>query len=53
MNSLMSSQSILLKGINLFRMAAYAKKHLEIGREYKEKLPKNAHRAFLMAIETE
>ena len=36
-----------------FRVSAYAKKHLEVGREYKEKLPKNTHRAFLMAVEAE
>ena len=34
-------------------MSAYAKKHLEVGREYKEKLPKNTHRAFLMAVDAE
>lgn len=36
-----------------FRVSAYAKKHLEVGREYRDKLPKNAHRAFLLAIEAE
>jgi hypothetical protein len=38
---------------NKIRVSAYAKKHLEVGREYREKLPKNAHRAFLMAVEAE
>lgn len=34
-------------------MAAYAKKHLDVGREYRDKLPKHAHKAFLLAIEAE
>ena len=34
-------------------VAAWAKKHLELGRSYKDKLPKNAHRAFLLAIEAD
>ena len=37
----------------MFRVAAYAKKHLEVGREFREKLPKHAHRAFLLSIEAE
>ena len=37
----------------LYRVAAYAKKHLEVGREYKDKLPKHTHRAFLMAVEAD
>lgn len=37
----------------IIRLAAYAKKHLEVGRELKEKLPKNTHKAFLLAIEAE
>ena len=32
-------------------MAAYAKKHIEIGRSYKDKLPKNTHVAFLNCVE--
>ncbi len=37
----------------MFRVAAYAKKHLEVSREYRDKLPKQAHRAFLLSIEAE
>jgi GTP-dependent phosphoenolpyruvate carboxykinase len=37
----------------IYRVAAYAKKHLEVGREYKDKLPKHTHRAFLLAIEAD
>jgi hypothetical protein len=37
----------------LYRVAAYAKKHLEAGREYSSKLPKHAHRALLLAIEAD
>lgn len=37
----------------ILEVAAYAKKHLEIGREYRDKIPKHAHRAFLMAVEAE
>lgn len=33
-------------------MAAYAKKHIEIGRSYKDKLPKNTHVAFLNSVES-
>ena len=32
-----------------FRVAGYAKKHIEIARSF-QNLPKNAHRAFLMSI---
>ena len=32
-------------------MAAYAKKHIEIGRSYKDKVPKNTHVAFLNCVE--
>ena len=39
--------------IFVHRVSAYAKKHLEVAREYREKLPKHAHRAFLLAIEAE
>jgi len=35
------------------RVAAYAKKHLELGREKGGKLPKNTNVAFLLAIEAE
>ncbi len=35
-----------------FRIAAYAKKHIEIGRTYSTKLPKNAHVAFLNSVES-
>jgi hypothetical protein len=34
-------------------VSAYAKKHLEVGREYRDKLPEDTHRAFLIAIEAE
>lgn len=37
----------------ILEIAAYAKKHLEIGRQHKDKLPKNTHRALLVAIEAE
>jgi hypothetical protein len=37
----------------ILEIAAYAKKHLELGRKFKDKLPKNSHRAMLMAIEAE
>lgn len=37
----------------VLEIAAYAKKHLELGREYQSKLPKHAHRALLMAVEAE
>lgn len=33
-------------------MSAYAKKHIEIGRTYSDKLPKNCHVAFLNAVES-
>jgi NADH dehydrogenase [ubiquinone] 1 alpha subcomplex assembly factor 6 len=35
----------------ILEIAAYAKKHIEIGRTYKDKLPKNSHIAFLQAVE--
>lgn len=37
----------------ILEVAAYAKKHLEVGRSFQDKLPKNAHRALLLAIEAE
>ena len=37
----------------ILEIAAYAKKHLEIGRSYSDKLPKHAHRALLLAIEAD
>jgi hypothetical protein len=37
----------------ILEVAAYAKKHLEIGREFNGKLPKYAHRALLLAIEAD
>jgi len=37
----------------ILEVAAYAKKHLEIGRSYNGKLPKNAHKALLLAIEAD
>ena len=37
----------------MLEVAAYAKKHLELGRELKSKLPKNSHRALLVAIESD
>ena len=37
----------------ILEVAAYAKKHLEIGRSYNGKLPKYANRALLLAIEAE
>jgi phytoene/squalene synthetase len=36
----------------ILEVAAYAKKHIEIGRTFKEKLPKNTHIAFLQAVES-
>jgi phytoene/squalene synthetase len=36
----------------VLEVAAYAKKHIEIGRSYKDKLPKNTHIAFLQAVES-
>lgn len=33
----------------ILEVAAYAKKHLELGREYNGKLPKNAHKALILA----
>lgn len=38
----------------ILEVAAYAKKHLELGRSYQEKsLPQHSHRAMLLAIEAE
>mmetsp|Transcript_30163 Transcript_30163/g.22419 ORF Transcript_30163/g.22419 Transcript_30163/m.22419 type:complete len:113 (+) Transcript_30163:132-470(+) len=37
----------------ILEVAAYAKKHLEAGREYQGKLPKHAHRALLLGVEAE
>ena len=38
----------------ILEVAAYAKKHLEIGRSFQEKsLPKHTHRSMLLAIEAE
>ena len=36
----------------ILEVAAYAKKHIEIGRSMKDKLPKNTHIAFLQAVES-
>ena len=36
----------------ILEIASYAKKHIEIGRTYKDKLPKNANVAFLQAVES-
>lgn len=33
-----------------YRVASYAKKHLEIARTYKDKLPENAFRAYLQCV---
>ena len=35
------------------RVAAYAKKHLEVGRSYASKLPKHANRALILAVEAD
>ena len=37
----------------ILEVAAYAKKHLEIAKSYQGKLPKNAHLALLLAVESE
>ena len=37
----------------ILEVSAYAKKHLELGRSYQSKLPKNSHLALLLAIEAE
>ena len=37
----------------ILEVAAYAKKHLEVGRSFKDKLPKYANRALLLAVEAE
>jgi NADH dehydrogenase [ubiquinone] 1 alpha subcomplex assembly factor 6 len=36
----------------ILEVASYAKKHIEIGRSMKDKLPKNTHIAFLQAVES-
>ena len=36
----------------ILEVAAYAKKHIEIGRSFHDKLPKNTHIAFLQAVES-
>jgi NADH dehydrogenase [ubiquinone] 1 alpha subcomplex assembly factor 6 len=38
----------------ILEIAAYAKKHLEVGRSYQEKgLPEHCHRAFLLTVEAD
>ena len=37
----------------VLEVASYAKKHLELGRSFQGKLPKDTHLAFLLAIEAE
>lgn len=38
----------------ILEVAAYAKKHLEIGRSFQSKdLPKNTHRALILAVEAD
>lgn len=37
----------------ILEVAAYAKKHLEVGRSYNGKLPKNSHLALLLAIDAD
>lgn len=37
----------------VLEVSAYAKKHLELGRSYQSKLPKNSHLALLLAVEAE
>ena len=37
----------------ILEVSAYAKKHLEIGRSYQDKLPKGSHKALLLAIEAD
>ena len=37
----------------VLEIAAYAKKHLEVGRSLQSKLPKNSHRAFILAVEAD
>lgn len=36
----------------VLEVAAYGKKHIEIGRSFRDKLPKNTHIAFLQAVES-
>lgn len=37
----------------ILEIAAHAKKHLEVGRSYKDKLPPHAHRALLLGVDAE
>jgi len=37
----------------VLEVAAYAKKHLELGKDLQSKLPKNSHLAMLLAVEAE
>ena len=37
----------------ILEIAAYEKKHLELGRELSHLLPKNSHLALLIAVEAE
>jgi len=37
----------------MLEVAAYAKKHLELGKDLQSKLPKNSHLAMLLAVEAE
>lgn len=37
----------------VLEVASYAKKHLELGRSYSSKLPKNSHLALLLAQEAD
>lgn len=37
----------------VLEVASYAKKHLEEGRSYSDQLPKNSHKALLLAIEAD
>ena len=37
----------------VLEVASYAKKHLEIGRSFSDKVPKNTHLALLLAVEAD
>ena len=37
----------------ILEVSAYAKKHLEVGRSLQSKVPKNTHKALLLAIEAD
>jgi hypothetical protein len=37
----------------VLEVAAYAKKHLELGRQFNGKLPKHSHLALLLAVEAD